>query len=279
MIRTSFLVVVAGLMLAGTASAQTPAFRFRWQPGQVLSYRVEQTITAAETLSGAKSESKTKVNLLKRWQVQDVDAAGVATLHMSLAALRMETTTPGGDTLLFDSANPDKSSPQLKEQMARYVGQTLAILRMDGQGRVLAVTKSEFGPASRFEASLPFQLALPTTAPKAGEYWERSYKITVEPPQGTGEKYDAVQRYTCKTVAGGTATIALATTVKVTPENLLDRVPLLQDQPEGEVVFDLQAGLVRSARLQVNKELKNHQGEGSSYTFQSSYVEEYVGNK
>ena len=50
-------------------------------------------------------------------------------------------------------------------------------------------------------------------------------------------------------------------------------------QPEGEIVFDLQSGLVRSARLVVDKELKNHQGEGTSYRFQRSYVEEYAGAK
>ena len=56
-----------------------------------------------------------------------------------------------------------------------------------------------------------------------------------------------------------------------------DQEPLLQWQPEGEVVFDLQRGRLHSARLTINKELKNHQGEGSSYKFQSTYVEQCTG--
>jgi hypothetical protein len=52
---------------------------------------------------------------------------------------------------------------------------------------------------------------------------------------------------------------------------------VLQLQPEGEVVFDLQAGRLQSARLRIDKELKGHQGEGSSYKFQSAYTEKYVG--
>jgi len=55
---------------------------------------------------------------------------------------------------------------------------------------------------------------------------------------------------------------------------VLDRVPLLQLQPQGEIVFDLQAGRLRSATLRVDKELTGHQGEGSSYRFQSVYSEE-----
>src|SRR5439155_4937449 len=121
----------------------------------------------------------------------------------------------------------------------------------------------------------PFQLVFPDSAVSAGQAWERTYKVTLEPPQGTGEKYDAVQRYTYKSLADGAVTITLTTTLKSMPESPLDRVPLLQMQPEGEVVFDVQTGLVRSARLVIDKELKNHQGEGTGYRFQRSYVEEY----
>jgi hypothetical protein len=101
----------------------------------------------------------------------------------------------------------------------------------------------------------------------------------LEPPQGTGEKFDAVQRYTCKAVAGNVATITLSTTLKTMPDSLLDRVPLLQLQPDGEIVFDAQNGFMRSARLLIDKELKNHQGEGTNYHFQRTYAEEYVGDK
>jgi hypothetical protein len=57
-----------------------------------------------------------------------------------------------------------------------------------------------------------------------------------------------------------------------------DQTPLLQSQPEGEVVFDVQNGRVQSVNLRVDKELKNHQGEGSSYHVQSTYIEQYAGN-
>jgi len=278
MSRQNLIVVLVGLAFTSAASAQ-PALRFRWQQDQVLLYRVEQTMTASESLSDGKTESKTKANLIKRWQVQSVDSTDVATLQLSLDKLRLETTTGGDDVLVFDSADPAKSDPQMKEQLSKYVGQPIAVLRMDAQGRLIEVKKSDFGPASRFEADLPFQLVLPVGAVQPSQSWERSYKVTLEPPQGTGEKYDAVQRYAYKSSADGVATITLATTLKSMPESLLDRVPLLQLQPEGEITFDIRAGLMRSARLAIDKELKNHQGEGTSYRFQRTCVEEYIGNK
>jgi hypothetical protein len=277
MIRTGTLTLLAGLLAASTGRAQT-AMRFHWQPGRVLTYSVSQLTTASEVVEGNKVETTNKLQESKRWHVLAVDAAGVATLQLSLTALRVETTTPRGDVLLFDSTQPDKSDPQLREQLGRYVGQPLVVLRVDGLGKVIEVKECKYGPASRFESEPPFVATLPGDALKAGQGWARSYQITLEPPQGTGEKYQATQKYTCQSVATGLATITLTTLLQTQPEALADRVPLLQGQPEGEIVFDTQTGLLRSARLHIDKELKGHQGENSSYHFQSSYTEQYTGN-
>ena len=76
-----------------------------------------------------------------------------------------------------------------------------------------------------------------------------------------------------------TLTVALKSELKNPPAAPGDQVPLLQMLPEGEVVYDLRAGRLQRANLRIEKELPNHQGEGSSYRFVSSYFEEYVGDK
>lgn len=276
--RACSLAMLVGLLATSVAPAQTAPWRFRWQPGQVLTYRVEQSTSATDVVGDSKSETSTRLNNVKRWQVVNVDAAGVATMQLSLQSLRLETTTPSGEALLFDSANPDKSNPQLREQLAKYVGTPLAVVRLDSAGKVIEVKESKFGPASKFESEPPFVLTLPSEAPKAGLTWERPYAITLEPPQGTGEKFQAVQQYACKTVENGIATVTLTTTLKTQPDAVADRVPLVQAQPQGEVVFDLQNGWMRSARLQIDKQLTGHQGEGSSYQFKSTYTEQLVTN-
>jgi len=273
--------VLTALMLTGLATG--PALAgwggFHWQAGQVLNYRVEQQTTATEVSNGSTSETKTKLTLVKRWQVQGVDGT-VATLQYSLTRLRMETTTPSGETMLFDSADPDKSDPKLREQMSKYVGVPLATLRINTKGHVIEVKDLKFGQASRFEAELPFGLEFTAGAallPNAS--WDRSYNITQEPPLGTGEKYEAVQHYTCTKAEKPMATVSLTTELKTEPPGLADRVPLLQFQPEGVIVFDALNGRMHSAQLKVNKELKGHAGEGSSYTFQSTYSEQFVGDR
>jgi len=277
MLRKWLWPIVIVVIAASPVAAQT-GWRFRWHEGQILTYRVEHISSASEVTGGGTSETTTKLRLSKRWQVLAVDSAGIATLRLSLDALRLETLVPNRDALLFDSANPAQGDPHLREQLARFVSQPLAVLRVDGQGRVVQVVESKHGPASRFESELPFVMVLPPEAREPGQSWERAYSITLEPPQGTGEKYPAVQRYTCKAVADGAVAITVATFLKTMPESLLDRVPLLQMQPEGEVVFDIKEGRLQRATLHIEKELKGHQGDGSSYRFRSVYTEEFVGN-
>jgi hypothetical protein len=276
MFRTWLLTIVTGFLAAQVGLSQSVPWQFRWQQGQVLTYRVEHATAAAEVTKDGKSDSKTKLSLTKQWQVLDVDARGVATMRLSLQAMRLETTTPSGSTLLFDSANPDKSDPHMREELGKFVGEPLAVLRIDGYGRVLEVKESRHAPASRFETELPFGVVLPAGAPQPGQGWHRDYKITIDPPQGTGEKYDAVQQFTCKQITQEGAAIAVATALKKEPEAAADRIPLLQNQPEGSIVFDILNGRLRSVQFRIDKTLTGHQGEGSNYHFESTYTEQLV---
>jgi hypothetical protein len=274
MIRSWSLAILSGLALASTAAAQTKTWQFHWQPGQVLTYRVEHSTSVTEVAGGNKVETTAKHNLVKRWQVLAVDPQGVATLQMSLTSLRHEQTRAGA-TLLFDSENPDKSTPELRQQLQKYVGQPLAVLRVNASGQVVEVKENKFGSASRYESDPPFVVVLPGQAPSVGQAWQRDYQITLEPPHGTGEKYKASQKYTFKGAAKDQATVTLMTQVTL-PQSVADCLPLLQMQPEGEAVFDLASGRLLRAQLQIDQTLQKHQGEGSSYRFQSAYTEELV---
>jgi len=262
--------------MVSLAAGQAP--RFRWQAGQVLLYRTEHNTVASYVMGENKDETKTRVQSIKRWQVLDVDNAGVATLQMSLQGLFFETTPPSGEPLVFDSAHLDQSTPALRKQYENYVGQPLVVIRIDSQGKVLEVKEARPGySAAKYESDPAFKLLLPNETLKTGLSWERTYSIVLEPPLGTGdEKYAAVQRYVCKEVAGNLATIELTTEMKTTPAAQEDQVPLWQMQPEGEIVFDMEAGRLQKVTLRIDKEAKQ---EGGSTHFQSIYTEQYIGDQ
>jgi hypothetical protein len=261
------------LIVTATASAQTADWRFRWQQGQTLYYRVQHTTAVAEVVGGNKVETKSKINLVRGWKVVAVDVDGTATLEMSISALRNEQTRPNGEVLLFDSRDLDKSTPALREQLSKMIGQTLVVLRIDTLGRVVEVKQ---GQASRFEAEPPFGMTLPGTAMGVGQSWERKYNVVLDPPLGTGEKHAAAQSCRCAKLDGGLATLTLTTALAKIPENKADQLPLLQKLPQGEVIFDIQHGRMHALRLTIEREVQGHQGEGSSYRFQSTYTEQYA---
>jgi hypothetical protein len=273
--RAAKFTAVVGLVILGTvpASAQEPSWHFQWKNGQMLKYRVDHNTTVTETVMGVKEQTTSKLKLVKQWKVLAVDGSGVGTLQLTLLSMRNEQIRPNGETLIFDSAEPDKSTPALKDGLMKYVGTPIAEVRIDAQGRVL---ESKKGPIERYDAEPALLLVLPAGTVTQGKSWERPFTITLNPPQGTGEKYSAVQQYECKETNSQFARIGVRTVVKNMPANPLDQVPLFQRMPEGEVIFNYKSGYLHSAHIRIVRDLTEHQGKNSSYRFESDYREEFV---
>ena len=268
-----------GIVVLGSFSAavHAQAPQFRWKAGQTLTYRVSQSTTAVETLKDIEPmTTTTQLDLDKRWQVLEVDAAGTATLQMTLIRLRMETKPPKGDPLLFDSAKPSAGTAGLREEMSKYIGPPLTVVRIDARGQLVEVKESKFGPPSRLQADLPFKLVLPSAALAPGHSWERPYTIKLEPPQGAGETFDAVQKLTCKAAVNGFSTITVTTELKNVPEAAAEKLPLLPLLPSGELSFDTTNGRLRAVHYQFQHDLPGHRGEGSKYQFKNSYSEDLI---
>jgi hypothetical protein len=275
MLRSITLAITICSFAVPAASAQAPVFR--WKTGQALTYHVAQTTVAVERLKDSEPmTTTTQLDLVKRWLVLDVDGAGTATLQMTLDRLRMETQPPKGETMTFDSTKPAQATEGLREELAKYIGPVLTVVRIDARGQLIAVTESKFGPESRLQCELPFKLVLPASAVAAGQAWERSYQIKLEPPQGAGETFDAVQKYTCKAAANGQMTVGVTTEVKALPEAPTERLPLLPLMPSGELYFDAANGRLKAVRYQLVHELAEHRGEGSKYSLKSTYSEDLI---
>ena len=272
MVRQAISALVLATLFgsASTASAQT-AWQFRFQKGQDLVYRVRHETAVTEVVQGSATESASTLDIVKRWKIVDVDAAGVATMDLSIERMRNEQKRPG-DVLVFDSTNLDKSTPELKA-MAKFLGTTIASIRVDKQGRVLEV---KAGPKGKYEAEPPFALVLPEAQAAAGQSWSRPFTITLDPPLGAGEKHQAEQMAACSKIEAGKATLTVTTKLKAPPESPQELVPLVQKLLQGQVVVDLAAGRIDSVQLAVDRTVENHQGKGSSYRFRTTYAETYM---
>jgi hypothetical protein len=273
------LTLIPSVAMAEPPVAQptSPPFRFKWQQNQVLTYKVLQRTIVRETMLDEKTgkpvttEAGTNLMSMKKWRVKEIDSAGIATLEMTITEVKNEIRRPDGSDLIVDSTNPNDA-----KGMAAYLNVPILTIRVDQQGRVVEVKEAKSGSASRLQAELPFRMTLPDTAPVAGQSWDRTFALKLDPPHGTGETYEFGQKFTCTEVKNGLAVASVATTLKSPPKALSERVPLVPMLWTGDVYFNVEGGKYHAARLKVKAELPNYQGEGSKFEFESSYAEDIV---
>lgn len=263
------------LLLVSAASAQPAAPRFKWEAGKVHTYRVVQQTAVTETTLDEKTNkpvtgtAQTSLTLVRKWTVKEVDKLGVATLEMSITEMKNEFRQPDGSVSVTDSAKPEDA-----KAMAEYLNKPIVTVRIDGRGNLVEVKEAKGGAAARLSAELPFRVVLPDALPEAGKGWERPFAVKLDPPHGTGESYDFVQKYTSKGAKDGYLIVGVETTLKAPPKGVSEQVPLVPMLWTGDVYFNTAAGKYQASRLKAKSELANHQGEGTKFVYESTYAED-----
>jgi hypothetical protein len=276
-----FLIGFGLLLIVGSTLAGEATLRLKFTRGDEMVYRVQQITSATESSLDDKtgkeisSKTLTRLTLQKKWVVSQVDANGEATLELRLEKMKLERETGKGEPDVFDSEKDDESSKGLK----KLIGPVLAVVKVSDRGAVIEVKESNYGPASRFQAELPFRLLLPEKTPAEGGSWKRDYAIKLDPPAGTGESYESSQTYTLKPAVNGFQVIGIGTTVKQPPMQAEEMIPLLPYLAEGEIYFDAESGRYYAARFKTERTLNNHLGAGSKYVYVCTYAEDYVPKK
>lgn len=272
--------------LAGSASAQN-TLRFKWTAGEQHAFAVTHATTISETAplqKDAKPETTittTKLTISKRWDVKAVDAAGTATMTLTITAMKQEITKPlvGKDgKIVLDTITMDSATPEGAKEMAEYLNKPIVTAKIDARGGVTEA-KSVGGDAAtnRLQAELPFRVWLPEQAVSANATWDRAFTVKLDPPLGTGESHEAKQAYTLRGVNGGYAVIGVTTAFKNPPAGAAELQPLLPWLWEGDVFVHAEKGQYAGAKLTAKKTIANHQGEGTKFVFESTYTEAAAG--
>lgn len=263
------------LFVAALAPAADPP-KFVWAAGDAFTYKVSQTTTVDElTLDeGAKKPTAVKtvtaLTTTKQWAVKAVGKDGSATLEMSISALRQEVTQTVGDkkpvNRVIDSADKEDAAGM------PFLNKPVLTVTVDTSGKVTEAKSDQKAAADRLEAELPFRLVWPAKMPAVNDTWERAFVLKVPPPLGTGEKFDATQTYTFRGMKDVYAVVGMTTAVKdLTDPTVVPAVaPVLW---EGDVFFNTKTGRYHGAKLTAKKEVADHRGEGTKFTYTSEYTE------
>ena len=269
------------LLALSTASVAEEPVRFRFAAGQALTYSVEQTTTISEATVEdgvtAVAGTVTKLNLTRRWAVTAVTPAGEATLEMTLLGLKQVISRPGpkgkDGKRTSDQVVTDSATPEGRAQLAALLGKPILTVRLDALCRLLDAKGDNPATAARLSVELPFRVTLPETFPAVNGTWGREVVMKLDPPQGTGEKYEATQTATYKGDNMGFAVLGFATTLKAPPKDPAESVGLVPLLWEGEVYFHRPTGRYAGARLAIKREVVGHAGPGTKVTYETAYTD------
>jgi hypothetical protein len=277
MTRFAVAGVLSVVALAPLSAVDGEKVRFAFAAGQSFSYRVLQTTTVTETTLDEQTKAAvltttvTKLNSTKTWTVKDAPAAGGATLEMTITAMKQEVTQTVGDkkpvAQVLDSANPDDA------KVMTFLNKPVVSVTLDAFGAVTGAKSDNPHAADRLKVELPFRVTLPEALPAVNGTWERAFELKLPPPLGTGEKFDATQKYTYRGAKDGFAVVGVSTALKEPPTDaalMPGIVPMLW---EGDVFVNVKTGRYHGAKLKVTKDIANHQGEGTKFVYQSEYTE------
>lgn len=127
------------LFLSTILSAQSDnavPLRWKWEKGQVLRYRMIQEHRQGAP-PGALYETVTRQTIILREEVAEVTTGGMATVHTSFEAVKMEMDTATGK-MTYDSTNPSdqiKASTFVFRPIARLANATFT-MHIDSEGNV-----------------------------------------------------------------------------------------------------------------------------------------------
>lgn len=258
--------------------AQESFATFSWQKGQIFRYRVDHKTTAKDTQGSNSTEVQTELGLLKEWKVVEVDEVGSAQIQLKLLALRSITKRPDGQMFSFDSTKPEESTPQLRDQLSKYVKDPVALLVVDKFGKVKEVRENRFGSAKRYDTDPPMGLVLGSGMIILGSKWERDVILSSDPtaPASETNGWKAVVHAECIAATSSSRTIKVDAKWVKEPESSEARIALLQHFPSTEVVLDQPGMPPKLIVSKMDRTIKHGDKDASVYRLISDYRESRI---
>ncbi|MEQ8849796.1 hypothetical protein [Botrimarina sp.] len=257
--RILTLALLAAPLSALADGAPKHTLRYKFKPGEVLRWEVDQRSSVRNTMEGASEEAQTKTVSLKAWKVVDVMPDGEIEFITLVERVRMQNKLPDRAEMVFDSTDTGEAPPGF-EDAARAIGVPLSSVRMTPWGEIVSRDVKHHQPAA--DPHEQIVVALPEGPVAVGDSWNQPVEIQVNAGDGV-KKIAARRKHTLEKVSAGVATIATEFQVlsPTTPE--IDG-QLAHRLVRGEIRFDVDNGRVLSQRLDVDRRVLGFAGPASS---------------
>lgn len=256
----------------GEPTGLTYLLRYKFQPGEVIRWKVEHRAQVRSTVSGTTQTAETDSESIKVWKVLEVDDAGRATFEHSVESVDMRQLLTGRQEVRYNSQT-DAVAPPGFEDVAKAVGVPLSVITVDDRGGIVKRKEVQTQPhATSAEITLP----LPEKAVAVKETWSAPHDVEVRLKEGAVKQVKTRQQFTLEEVAGGIATVRVETVILTPIRDPALEAQLIQAATDGTVRFDIKAGRVSAQQTDLDKRVVGFQGETSSLHYVTRFTEELL---
>jgi len=293
--------VGASAVATGEAGDQADKvlLQFKYKPGQVARYEVVHEMEITTLFNDAKEITKNKSNTKRSYKVRNVTPEGDGDLQLTIDWVQMRAVFDSDGNLTkidFQSDDPTKHPREFKA-ILEMVGKPTATIRFDRSGRIISVDeanavrpKAAAGVVKR-AGGLPvnplhtgladatpesYLVRLPEEPVVPGNTWKEPFYVTARDEQNLPTKIKMQRNYTFASLENGLATIEFRT-ITLSP-NLSPSVEaqMIQRETRGNIVFDVERGVIVAHDSQVEKQVIEPFGPKSSMYAKSKYHEKLV---
>lgn len=241
----------------------TYSLAYRFEPGQILEYTVENGSTIHVQVGDVADTVRHTSESGKVYHIASVDADGSALIEPEIDYVRL-TADHQGQHVDWDSRTGDEAPAEFRD-IVQTIGRSLGSVRVSPAGEVTVISLR--GPAQ--DAQLRdghFDLfpRLPDGPIAVGDSWKETFEIEIM-ASPTLKKTVSLQRLlTLKSVEKGLASIDVRTVILSPIRDPLEEGQLIQRTPSGTLTFDIERGRLVRRELAIDKRCVGFQGPQTS---------------
>jgi hypothetical protein len=253
-------------------SEPTYMFRYKFQPGEVIRWKVTHLGNTETTIQGNTQTSRSRSVSTKLWRVTNVDAKGNLTFTHSVDNVEMWQKLSDRPEVIYNSQT-DREPPPEYASVAKTLGVVLATVTVTPDGQIL----NREGDAPVLTLGLgDIIMLLPPGAVKPGSRWHEPSEIHARGSDNLMKRIKTRKSYTLEKVETGVATIAVKTEVLTPIEDARMKSQIVQQLTNGTIKFDVDAGRLISKQMDWDETVIGFNGADSRLKYLARITEELL---
>ncbi len=264
---------VAAELEKATAELATETYQLRYKfvAGETIRYQVEHLATVDTRIAGNSQKTKSRSVSTKAWKVTEATDGTFKFVH-AVEDVDMWQKVSGRQEVRYNSRT-DADPPAEYQHVAKSIGEPLAVVTIDGTGRIVARENKANHPALGFGGLV---LPLPEGSIKLGQTWVVNDKLKIRERDGRFKVVSTRLRYRLEKVQTGVATISVRTQVLTPINDARLESQLIQQLSHGHIKFDVDAGRVISKQLDWDEQVIGFNGPNSNMKYLARFTESLV---